>query len=94
MKKKIIGLMAFALLLTGCGKVPKLENGKDAVVSFNNGEKISVDDLYNKIKDLAFNIMKRQKGGIYMNHCCSGNLGAAIILVLFILLIIIVGAYI
>lgn len=51
MKKKIIGLMAFALLLTGCGKVPKLENGKDAVVSFNNGEKISVDDLYNEIKE-------------------------------------------
>ena len=37
--------------------------------------------------------MKRQKGGIYMNHC-AGSLGAAIILVLFILLIIIVGAYI
>lgn len=46
-----------------------------------------------KINYLAFNIMKRQKGGIYMNHCGNG-LGAAIILVLFILLIIIVGAYI
>ena len=46
-----------------------------------------------KINYLAFNIMKRQKGGIYMNHC-AGSLGAAIILVLFILLIIIVGAYI
>jgi len=38
--------------------------------------------------------MKRQKGGIkIMNHCSNG-LGAAIILVLFILLIIIVGAYV
>ncbi len=38
--------------------------------------------------------MKRQKGGIkFMNNCSSG-LGAAIVLVLFILLIIIVGAYI
>ena len=34
MKKKIVLAMALTLLLTGCGKVPKLENGKDAVVSF------------------------------------------------------------
>ena len=46
MKKKIVLAMALTLLLTGCGKVPKLENGKDAVVSFKNGDKISVDDLY------------------------------------------------
>ena len=39
-------------------------------------------------------LMKRQiKGGKFMNHCGNG-LGAAIILVLFILLIIIVGAFI
>ena len=38
--------------------------------------------------------MNRKKGGIKnMNHCSNG-LGAAIVLVLFILLIIIVGAYI
>lgn len=51
MKKKVIGLAAMLLLVAGCGKVPKLENGKDAVVSFNNGEKISVDDLYEEMKD-------------------------------------------
>lgn len=51
MKKKIIGLCAIMLLASGCGKVPKLENGKDAIVSFKNGEMISVDDLYTKIKD-------------------------------------------
>ena len=51
MKKKIILAMALTLLLTGCGKVPKLENGKDAVVSFKNGDKISVDDLYTQMKD-------------------------------------------
>ena len=51
MKKKIVLAMALTLLLTGCGKVPKLENGKDAVVSFENGDKISVDDLYNELKD-------------------------------------------
>lgn len=37
--------------------------------------------------------MKRQKGGKFMNNCGNG-LGAAIILVLFILLIIIVGAFV
>lgn len=51
MKKKIVCLMLGLLLLTGCGKVSKLENGQDAVVSFKNGDKISVDDLYNELKD-------------------------------------------
>ncbi|MBR4231414.1 MAG: peptidylprolyl isomerase [Bacilli bacterium] len=51
MKKKICCLFLITLLATGCGKIPKLENGKDAVVSFNNDEKISVDDLYNNLKD-------------------------------------------
>lgn len=51
MKKKICGLLLTVMLVTGCGKIPKLENGKDAVVSFDNGEKISVDDLYEEIKN-------------------------------------------
>lgn len=51
MKKKIIGLCAIMLLASGCGKVPKLENGKDAIVSFKNEEKISADDFFNKLKD-------------------------------------------
>lgn len=51
MKKKIIGLCTIMLLVGGCGKVPTLENGQDAIVSFENGNKISVDDFYNKIKD-------------------------------------------
>lgn len=51
MKKKIVCLMLGLLLLTGCGKVSKLENGQDAVVSFKNGDKISVDDLYNELKE-------------------------------------------
>lgn len=51
MKKKIIGLCAIMLLASGCGKVPKLENGKDAIVKFKDGEMISVDDFYTKLKD-------------------------------------------
>ncbi len=51
MKKKIVLAMALTLLLSGCGKVPKLENGKEAVVSFENGDKISVDDLYTQMKE-------------------------------------------
>ena len=52
MKKKFICLlMVTALLLTGCGKkIPKLKNGKEAIVTFENGDKISVDELYEKIK--------------------------------------------
>ena len=51
MKKKLVALCAIMLLASGCGKVPKLENGKEAIVSFKNGEKISVDEFYEKLKD-------------------------------------------
>ena len=51
MKRKICSLLVIGLLLTGCGKIPKLANGNEAVVSFDNGDMISVDDLYTEIKD-------------------------------------------
>lgn len=54
MKKTTIKLMGISmsalLLVTGCGKVPKLENGQDAVVTLK-GENISVDTLYNDMKE-------------------------------------------
>ncbi|MCI8575263.1 MAG: hypothetical protein HFI09_02205 [Bacilli bacterium] len=51
MKKKIIILGACTMLLCGCGKIPTLSNGDEAVVTFENGDKISVNDLYKEIKD-------------------------------------------
>ena len=51
MKKKVCILCAGLLLLSGCGKVPKLSNGEDAVITYENGEKISVNDLYEKVKN-------------------------------------------
>lgn len=50
MKKKILVLCALLVLVSGCGKVPKLKDGKDAVVTIGKKEKISVDDLYEKMK--------------------------------------------
>ena len=50
MKKLLICLCMILLLVTGCGKVPKLENGQDAVVTSNSGN-ISVDELYQEMKD-------------------------------------------
>ena len=48
---KLFGLsMAALLLVTGCGKVPKLDNGQDAVVTLK-GEDISVNALYNELKE-------------------------------------------
>ena len=48
---KLVGTTAAVLLLvTGCGKVPKLENGQDAVITLN-GKNISVDTLYGEMKD-------------------------------------------
>lgn len=51
MKKKIGLLLAAVLLTAGCGKIPTLKNGEEAVVTFENGDKISVDDLYEEMKD-------------------------------------------
>ena len=50
MKKIFIGTLVILLLVTGCGKIPKLKNGQEAIISMK-GENISVDDFYNDLKD-------------------------------------------
>lgn len=49
MKRKVFLLSLSLLLLTGCGKVPTLKNGEEAVVSFKDGG-ISINELYEQIK--------------------------------------------
>lgn len=57
MKKILLSTLIVLLLTTGCGKVPKLENGQEAVVTLKNGD-ISVDALYEELKDkYALNIL-------------------------------------
>ena len=51
MKKKICLVCLVALLTTGCGKIPKLSNGDEAVVTYKNGEKLSVNNLYEDMKN-------------------------------------------
>ncbi len=51
MKKKILVISLIALCMCGCGKVAKLSNGEDAVVKFEKLEGISVDTLYDSLKD-------------------------------------------
>ena len=50
MKKKLFLLSLSLFLLAGCGEVPKLKNGEDAVVSFKDGG-ISTNELYEEIKE-------------------------------------------
>ena len=50
MKKKIVILGVCSLLLCGCGKIPKLSNGDEAVVTFKDG-KISANEFYEQIKN-------------------------------------------
>lgn len=50
MKKKLFLLTLSVFLIAGCGKVPKLKNGEEAVVTFKNGDKISANELYNELK--------------------------------------------
>lgn len=57
MKKLLIPTLAVLLLITGCKQIPKLENGKEKVVSFDEGG-IAVDDLYDEMKSkYALNIL-------------------------------------
>lgn len=52
MKKKILIALLILGCTAGCGKVPKLSGGKEAVVSFEDTKiSISADDLYNEIKE-------------------------------------------
>ena len=50
MKKLLLCMCLVLLLVTSCGKVPVLENGKEAVVTSKDGD-ISVDELYEEMKN-------------------------------------------
>lgn len=50
MKKKLICILAVLLLVTSCGKVPKLKNGDEAVVTTKDGD-VSVEELYSEMKE-------------------------------------------
>ena len=50
MKKLTIVLFATLLLVTGCKSIPKLADGKEAVVSFKDGG-ISTEELYEELKE-------------------------------------------
>lgn len=50
MKKKILcSAIICLLLITGCGKIPKLANGEEAVAEIE-GKKFSAEELYQKMK--------------------------------------------
>lgn len=59
MKKKVLLAVLILITATGCGKVPVLKNGEEAVVSFEKESlNISVDELYNAMKDrYALNVL-------------------------------------
>src|SRR5574344_41682 len=53
MKKKIMILSLCVLMAAGCGAktIPTLENGDEAITTMKDDKKISINDLYNKMKD-------------------------------------------
>lgn len=51
MKKKLFLLISAGLLVAGCGEIPQTKNGEDALITFKDGKKISVDEVYNKMKE-------------------------------------------
>lgn len=50
MKKKLFLITLSLFLVCGCGKIPKLKNGEEAVIKFKNGDKISAEELYSTLK--------------------------------------------
>jgi len=50
MKKKIIVLALCVLMISGCGKIPTLSNGDEAVVTLKDGSMISANELYEELK--------------------------------------------
>ncbi len=51
MKKKLFLITLSLFLICGCGKIPKLKNGEEAVITFKNGDKISAEELYSTLKN-------------------------------------------
>ncbi len=54
MKKFILLSLICLLTLCGCGKIPTLQNGEEAVVTFTKGKeehKISAEELYDELKN-------------------------------------------
>lgn len=51
MKKKLILCIITLGLLTGCGSIPTLSNGEEAVVEFSDGSMISVDEIWESVKE-------------------------------------------
>lgn len=51
MKKKLLVLSVIGLMMCGCGKIPTLKNGEEAVVTFKDAESISVNELYENVKE-------------------------------------------
>ena len=49
MKKNLLGVLTLTLLLTGCGKIPKLENGQEVVAEID-GKSFAVEELYDDMK--------------------------------------------
>ncbi len=50
MKKKLFLITLSLFLICGCGKIPKLKNGEEVVITFKNGDKISAEELYSTLK--------------------------------------------
>ena len=49
MKKKLLSAIACVLLITGCGKIPKLENGEEVVAEID-GKSFTAEELYGDMK--------------------------------------------
>ena len=51
MKKKLLICALACVLITGCGsKIPTLKNGEEALIEFGNGDKFSVNEVWDEVK--------------------------------------------
>ena len=48
--KKIICLSLLLVMITGCGRVPKLKDGSELIIEMN-GIKMTTEEFYENLKD-------------------------------------------
>ena len=68
MKKKLLVLAVIALMMCGCGKIPKLENGEDAVVTFKDNEAISVIKNLKEFPDVIISSADKNEPSLVSRH--------------------------
>lgn len=76
MKIKILILTLCLIVVVGCGRrIPTLQNGEEAIITFNNGQMISVDEFYERLKnDMGLQILTKMMDTVILESAFPDRL--------------------